>query len=114
MASWNECRCFGLPCCHGHHRPRPHRAASQRSFRVSAYAGTDPVTGKPRRLKQTCPDEAAAAAALGKLLGQADGDRFPDREATLGQALAQARQGPVLAFGPAAWRRFVEQVKAGA
>ena len=57
------------------------------SFRVHVYAGTDPVTGKPRRLKQTCPDEASAAAALGQLLGQADGDRFPDRQATLGQAL---------------------------
>jgi len=45
------------------------------SFRVHVYAGTDPVTGKPRRLKQTCPDEASAAAALGKLLAQADGDR---------------------------------------
>src|SRR5579863_4408475 len=40
------------------------------SFRVSVYAGTDPVTGKPRRLKQTCPDGASAAAALGKLIGQ--------------------------------------------
>ena len=57
------------------------------SFRVHVYAGIDPVTGKPRRLKRTCPDEAAAAAALGQLLSQADGDRFPDREATLGQAL---------------------------
>lgn len=46
------------------------------SFRVHAYSGTDPVTGKPRRLKQTCPDEASAAA-LGKLLAQADGDHFP-------------------------------------
>jgi len=26
---------------------------------------------------------------LGKLLAQADGDRFPNREATLGQALAK-------------------------
>jgi hypothetical protein len=59
------------------------------SFRVHVYAGTDPVTGKPRRLKQTCPDEASAAAALGKLLAQADGDRFPNREATLGQALGK-------------------------
>ena len=57
------------------------------SFRVQVYAGTDPVTGKPRRLKQTCPDEASAAAALGRLLAQADGDRFPNRQATLGQAL---------------------------
>jgi hypothetical protein len=50
------------------------------SFRVHVYAGTDPATGKPRRLKQTCPDEASATATL----GQADGDRFPNREATLG------------------------------
>ena len=57
------------------------------SFRVHVYAGIDPVTGKQRRLKRTCPDEAAAAAALGQLLSQADGDRFSDREATLGQAL---------------------------
>jgi hypothetical protein len=39
------------------------------SFRVHVYAGTDPVTGK--------------------LLAQADGDRFPNREATLGQALRE-------------------------
>jgi hypothetical protein len=50
------------------------------SFRVLVYAGTDPVTGKPRRLKQTCSDEASASAALGRLLAQADGDRFPNRE----------------------------------
>jgi len=59
------------------------------SFRVHVYAGTDPVTGKPRCLKHTCPDEASAAAALGKLLAQADGDRFPNREATVGHALAK-------------------------
>jgi len=70
------------------------------SFRVHVYAGTDPVTGKPRRLKQTCPDEASAAATLGRLLVQADGDRFPNREATLGQALGKYlevadRQAPI-------------------
>ncbi|MGZ3303308.1 MAG: hypothetical protein ACXVBG_20705 [Isosphaeraceae bacterium] len=78
-----------LSCCHattarGHIEQFP-----SGSFRVHVYAGTDPVTGKPRRLKQTCPDEATAAAALGKLLAQADGDHFPNREATLGQALAK-------------------------
>jgi len=57
------------------------------SFRVKVYAGIDPVTGKERLLRQTCPDEAAAVAALGRLLSEADGGRFPDREATLGQAL---------------------------
>src|SRR5690242_4004801 len=59
------------------------------SFRVKVYAGVDPVTGKERLLRQTCPDEASAVAALGKLLAQADGDHFPNREATLGQALAK-------------------------
>ena len=34
------------------------------SFRVHVYAGTDPVTGRPRRLKETCPDEATAAAGI--------------------------------------------------
>ena len=57
------------------------------SFRVQVYAGTDPVTGQARRLKETCPDEAAAPAALGRLLNEADGGRFPNRAATLGQAL---------------------------
>ena len=52
-------------------------------------------TPEPTRLpasrgaKQTCPDEASAAAALGKLLARADGDHFPNREATLGQGLAK-------------------------
>ncbi len=71
-----------------------HRHASGQSaprlFRnVYVYAGTDPVIGKPWRLKQTCPDEATAAAALGRLLAQADGDHFPNREATLGHALGK-------------------------
>ena len=52
------------------------------SFRVHVYAGTDPVTGKARRLKETCPDEASAAAALGKLLAQAQSQQAPVRDAT--------------------------------
>ena len=56
------------------------------SFRVHVYAGTDPVTGKPRRLKQTCPDEASAAATLGKLLAQAD---------TAGEHACDGRCGPL-------------------
>jgi integrase len=57
------------------------------SFRVKVYAGIDPVTGKERLLRQTCPDEASAHVALGRLLAEADGGRFPDRHATVGQAL---------------------------
>src|SRR5215471_5082509 len=59
------------------------------SFRVHVYAGTDPVTGRQRRLRETCPDDATAAATLGRLLNEADGGRFPDRSATLGQALGK-------------------------
>jgi hypothetical protein len=43
------------------------------SFRVKVYPGTDPVTGKERLLRQTCPDEASAYIALGRLLAEADG-----------------------------------------
>ena len=57
------------------------------SFRVKVYAGTDPITGKQRLLRQTCPDEASAHVALGRLLAEADGGRFPDRNATIAQAL---------------------------
>ena len=58
------------------------------SFRVKVYAGTDPVTGKERLFRQTCPDEAAAHAALSRMLVEADGG-FPDQQATLGQALGK-------------------------
>jgi hypothetical protein len=54
---------------------------------VSVYAGTDPVTGKQRRLRETCPDEAAATAALGRLLKQAQSHQVPNRDATFGLVL---------------------------
>ena len=57
------------------------------SFRVKVYAGTNPVTGKQRLLRQTCPDEASAHAALGQLLAEADGGRFPTGRRLSGQAL---------------------------
>jgi hypothetical protein len=54
---------------------------------VCTNAGTDPVTGKPRRISETCPDDATAAATLGRVLPEVDQERFPDRDATLGHAL---------------------------
>jgi integrase len=57
------------------------------SFRVRVYAGTDPVTRREIRLKQTVKDETAAAAALGELLKKAQAQRFPDQSATLGTLL---------------------------
>src|SRR5262245_46881977 len=57
------------------------------SFRVKVYAGTDPVTGKQRPRRETCPDEAAAAEALGRLLKQAQSHQAPNRDATFGLVL---------------------------
>ncbi len=71
----------------GHHRQGQIERLPSGSFRVHVYAGIDPVSGKPRRLKRTGPDEAATATALGQLLSHAYGDRFPNREATFGQVL---------------------------
>ena len=57
------------------------------AFRVSVYAGTDPVTGKQRRLRETCPDEVTATAALGRMLKQAQSHQAPNRDATFGLVL---------------------------
>ena len=57
------------------------------SFRVKVYAGTDPVTGKERLLRETCPDEAAAYVALGRLLKEAQSHQAPNRDATFGLVL---------------------------
>ena len=54
---------------------------------MKVYAGKDPVTGKERVLRETCPDEAEAVAALGRLLKQADGHQAPSRNVLFGQVL---------------------------
>ena len=57
------------------------------SYRVKVYAGTDPVTGKERRRRETGPDEPAAAAALAQLLKEAEGHQAPERDALFGRVL---------------------------
>jgi hypothetical protein len=59
---------IGPSCRRGQDQQRSYTATASGSFRVKVYAGTDPVTGKARLLRQTCPDEAAAHAALGRML----------------------------------------------
>ena len=46
------------------------------SFRVKVYAEPTRSPARARRLRQACPDEAAAHAALGRMLVEADGGRF--------------------------------------
>jgi integrase len=57
------------------------------SYRVHVFAGRDPVTGKPRRLRRTVRTEAQAAEELAKLLRAAEAERIPDDSATVGLLL---------------------------
>jgi integrase len=57
------------------------------SLRVQVYGGTDPVTGRARRLKRTVKTEAQAAKVLADLLRAVEVGRTPDDSATLGLAL---------------------------
>jgi integrase len=57
------------------------------AFRVSVYAGTDPLTGRQIRLRRTCRTERAAQIELGKLLEQADAGRQPETDATVAQLM---------------------------
>jgi len=41
------------------------------SYRVSVYAGTDPLTGRALRFRQTAKTEDGAKILLGRLLEQA-------------------------------------------
>jgi hypothetical protein len=73
------------------------------AFRVSVYAGTDPLTGRQIRLRRTCKTERAAEIELGKLLEQAADGRRPDSRVTVADA---AQHGlPV-----AALRRALEEL----
>ncbi len=57
------------------------------SFRVSVYAGTDPLTGRQIRLRKTCKTERAAQIELGKLLEQAAAGRQPETNATVAELI---------------------------
>src|SRR5689334_24975367 len=57
------------------------------SFRVSVYAGTDPLTGREIRLRKTCKTERAAQIELGKLLEQAAAGRHPETNATVAELM---------------------------
>jgi integrase len=71
-------------------RPRGHiRQLPSGSFQAIVYAGTDPLTGKPHRLRETAITYAAAATALTRLQSQVDENRHPKSDITVGQAIAQ-------------------------
>src|SRR5690242_4578166 len=57
------------------------------SWRVKAYGGTDPLTGREIRLRKTCKTERAAQIELGKLLEQAAAGRHPETNATVAELM---------------------------
>src|SRR5271169_2611884 len=57
------------------------------SFRVSVYAGTDPLTRRAIRLKTTVKTEQQARIELGRLLKEASEGRTPESDATVAKLL---------------------------
>jgi integrase len=59
------------------------------SYRAVVYAGTDPLTGRLRYVRETCKTVDEAQAALSKLLCQVDERMHPKSSITLGEAIEQ-------------------------
>ena len=59
------------------------------SFRVEVHAGTDPLTGRRLRFRQTVKTEKQARIMLGRLLEQASAGRRPDSGVTVAELLAR-------------------------
>jgi hypothetical protein len=57
------------------------------SYRVSVYAGTDPLTTRPIRLRATARTETQARIELGRLLEKARDGRSPEASVTLARLL---------------------------
>jgi integrase/DNA-binding transcriptional regulator YhcF (GntR family) len=62
------------------------------SYRVSVYAGTDPLTRRPIRLRTTARTETQARIELGKLLEKARDGRSPEAGVTVARLLDEYAQ----------------------
>jgi len=59
------------------------------SYRVSVYSGTDPLTGRRLRHRETARTRHQAQILLGRLLEQADAGRRPDSRVLVRELLSQ-------------------------
>lgn len=59
------------------------------SYRVVVYAGTDPLTGRPRQLRETVKTYSEAAKTLTRLQGQVDEQQAPKSDITVRRAVEQ-------------------------
>jgi hypothetical protein len=57
------------------------------SYRVSVYAGVDPLTRQEIRLRSTAKDERLAQIELGRLLKEASEGRTPEADASVARLL---------------------------
>jgi integrase len=57
------------------------------SYRVSVYAGIDPLTQQEIRLRSTVKDERLAQIELGRLLKEASEGRTPEVNATVARLM---------------------------
>ena len=71
-------------------RPRGHIGQlPSGSYRVTVAAGTDPLTGRLRQLRETAPSYAEAEKARTRLLRQVDEDMHPKSDITVRGAIEQ-------------------------
>ncbi len=68
---------------------RAHQDLPSGSFQAIVYAGTDPLTGKERYLRETATTYDGAEQTLTRLQGQVDEDRHPKTAITVRQAITQ-------------------------
>jgi integrase len=59
------------------------------SLRVEVHAGTDPLTGRRLRFRQTVKTEKQAQIVLGRLLDQASAGQLPDSGVTVAELMAR-------------------------
>jgi hypothetical protein len=59
------------------------------SFRVHVYAGTDPLTGRELRHRQTVKTEEQARIVLGRLLERASAGQMPETGVTVAELLVR-------------------------
>ena len=71
-------------------RPRGHiEELPSKRFRAIVYAGTDPLTGRSRQIKEIADTYEQAQVALTKLLGLVDEQRHPKTAITVREAIEQ-------------------------
>ncbi len=69
----------------GYIEDRPERVKGR--YRAVVYAGTDPLTGKPRYLRKSADTHAQAEVELTKLLSSVDENRHPKSAVTVDEVI---------------------------